>query len=261
MKMLRLPFARALLLAGLLLACLCGAHAASPYERRWTENPAWCRNTRASGTDELPITITRRSIETFASSCRVLSSARKGVAWVLRTSCRDEGQTETDAAHPGHGRPWGTANETKSTVAGDDPHDVKLTLEKVGGSRSNHWNRILASQTVRALWLQHSDPEMQKQQYRATMFAMVGIGPKDELEGMLAAQLVAAHSAVMECYRRAMIRRSDLLELSREPRPSEQAFPHLCHAARNLEPSSRKGQQKVTVEHVHVHEGGAGHCR
>ena len=96
----RLAFARALLLACLLLSSLSGAHAASPYEGRWTENPAWCRNTRASGTDELPITITRRSIETFASSCRVLSSARKGAAWVLRTSCRDEGQTGTEPRIP-----------------------------------------------------------------------------------------------------------------------------------------------------------------
>jgi hypothetical protein len=96
MKARRLPFALALLLAGPLLSGLSVAHAASPYEGRWTENPAWCRNTRASGTDELPITITRRSIETFASSCRVLTSARKGAAWVLRTSCRDEGQTETE---------------------------------------------------------------------------------------------------------------------------------------------------------------------
>jgi hypothetical protein len=31
---------------------------------------------------------------------------------------------------------------------------------------------------------------------------MVGIGPKDELEGMMAAQMLAAHSAAMECYRR-----------------------------------------------------------
>ena len=35
--------------------------------------------------------------------------------------------------------------------------------------------------------------------------AMAGIGPKDELEGMIAAQLLAAHNATMECYRRAMI--------------------------------------------------------
>ena len=35
--------------------------------------------------------------------------------------------------------------------------------------------------------------------------ALVGIGPKDELEGMMGAQLIASHSAAMECYRRAMI--------------------------------------------------------
>jgi hypothetical protein len=35
--------------------------------------------------------------------------------------------------------------------------------------------------------------------------ALMGIAPKDELEGMVAAQLVAAHNAAMECYRRAMI--------------------------------------------------------
>src|SRR4051812_31067064 len=36
--------------------------------------------------------------------------------------------------------------------------------------------------------------------------ALAGIRPKDEVEGMLAAQMVAAHSATMECYRRAMLK-------------------------------------------------------
>jgi len=35
--------------------------------------------------------------------------------------------------------------------------------------------------------------------------ARVGIGPKDEIEGMISAQLIAAHNAAMECYRRAML--------------------------------------------------------
>jgi hypothetical protein len=35
---------------------------------------------------------------------------------------------------------------------------------------------------------------------------LIGIGPKDEIEGMIAAQLLAARNAAMECYRRAMIR-------------------------------------------------------
>jgi hypothetical protein len=56
-----------------------------------------------------------------------------------------------------------------------------------------------------ALWLKHSDKETQDQQFYAVMAGLSGIAPKDELEGMMAAQLIAAHSASMECYRRAMI--------------------------------------------------------
>jgi hypothetical protein len=35
--------------------------------------------------------------------------------------------------------------------------------------------------------------------------ALASIRPKDELEAMIAAQLLAAHNATMECYRRAML--------------------------------------------------------
>jgi hypothetical protein len=73
---------------------------------------------------------------------------------------------------------------------------------------------------------------------------------------MLAAQLVASHNAAMECHRRAMIaeqtfegRRESLNQANKLSR---------THATL-LEALNRhrgKGQQKVTVEHVHVHEGG-----
>ena len=53
--------------------------------------------------------------------------------------------------------------------------------------------------------VKNSDAETQKRQLNATIAALAGIGPKDELEGMMAAQLIAAHNAAMECYRRAMI--------------------------------------------------------
>jgi hypothetical protein len=70
---------------------------------------------------------------------------------------------------------------------------------------SDHWNNLLANQTFQTLWTKHSDQETRDRELSATVTAMVGIGPKDELEGMMAAQLLAAHNAAMECYRRAMI--------------------------------------------------------
>jgi hypothetical protein len=74
-----------------------------------------------------------------------------------------------------------------------------------GGSRSDHFNSILANQTLQTLWLKNSDPEVRAVQYSATTAALVGIGPKDELEGMLAAQLIAAHNASMKCFQRAAV--------------------------------------------------------
>jgi hypothetical protein len=38
-----------------------------------------------------------------------------------------------------------------------------------------------------------------------TLAGLIGIEPQDEMEGMIAAQLIATHNATMECYRRAMI--------------------------------------------------------
>jgi hypothetical protein len=45
----------------------------------------------------MPITITARAIESFASYCRVLSMKRENKAtWRVRTRCRDEGDMENE---------------------------------------------------------------------------------------------------------------------------------------------------------------------
>jgi hypothetical protein len=102
----------------------------------------------------------------------------------------------------------------------------------------------------------HSKEESRDRQYSATVAALIGIGPKDEIEGMIAAQLIAAHNAAMECYRRAMIgeqtfegRRENLGQANKVSR----TYAVLLDA---LNRHRGKGQQKVVVEHVHVHAGG-----
>ena len=94
---------------------------------------------------------------------------------------------------------------TPTTVVANDPDDRKGRLRNIGGSQSDHWNNVLGNQAVQALWVKNSSQEERERQLTATLAALAGIAPKDELEGMMAAQLVAAHNAAMECYRRAMI--------------------------------------------------------
>lgn len=84
---------RKLLLIFATLPAVLSPALAAPYEGRWAERAAWCRN--RSGSDEMPITISRRAIASFASSCQVQSIKRRGAAWWLRTLCRDEGQDDS----------------------------------------------------------------------------------------------------------------------------------------------------------------------
>jgi hypothetical protein len=148
------------------------------------------------------------------------------------------------------------AKTEPKTIVADDPGDRKGQLKCIGGSQSDHWNNTLAIQAVQALWVKNSSPEEQDKQLSATVAALIGIAPKDELEGMMAGQLIAAHNAAMECYRRAMIgeqtfegRRENLAQANKLSR----TFATLLEA---LNRHRGKGQQKVTVEHVHVHSGG-----
>lgn len=148
------------------------------------------------------------------------------------------------------------AGNAGKTLVANDPDDRKGRLKNIGGSQSDRWNNVLANQAFQSLWLKSSSDEEREKQLSATMSALIGIAPKDELEAMMAAQLLAAHNAAMECYRRATIgeqtfegRRENLSQANKLSR----TYAALLEA---LNRHRGKGQQKVTVEHVHVHAGG-----
>ena len=122
-----------------------------------------------------------------------------------------------------------------------DPAKLPGRLKLIGGSMSDDWNNIIANQVVSALWLQNSDAEQVKEQRYAAVDALIGIAPRDELEGMIAAQLVACHNASMECYRRAMIGEQTFEGTAGESEPSEQALAHLCDFARCAQSPPRQG--------------------
>lgn len=137
-----------------------------------------------------------------------------------------------------------------------DPSLQPGKLKPIGGSMSDDWNNRIANETIAALWVANADPVAKERMYNAAVAALIGINPTDELEGMMAAQLIASHAAAMECYRRAMIREQTFE--GRSEALSQANRLSRTHAAL-LETFNRhrgKGQQKVTVEHVHVHSGG-----
>lgn len=127
----------------------------------------------------------------------------------------------------------------------------------IDDSNSDAFNRILANQPVQALWIAHADPQARDQLNSAAIAILFSIAPQDEIEGMLVAQMVAAHSAAMECYRRAMIEQQSLegrqANLNQGGKLSR-TYTQLLDALNRHR--GKTAQQKVTVEHVHVHAGG-----
>jgi hypothetical protein len=150
----------------------------------------------------------------------------------------------------------GKKSDEPTKAPAQEPARSVGKLKRLGGSMSDDWNNILANQTAQTLWLKNSDADQVRRQRHAAVDALIGISPRDEIEGMLAAQLVASHNASMECYRRAMIgeqtfegRRESLSQANKLSRT-------YATLLESLNRHRGKGAQKVTVEHVHVHNGG-----
>ena len=85
--------------------------------------------------------------------------------------------------------------------------------------------------------------------------ALHGIAPRDEAEALLAAQMVAVHSAAMRCLRQ--LKGSE--NIPQQDSNGSLAVKLLRTFTAQMEALQRyrgKGEQKMTVEHVHVHAGG-----
>jgi hypothetical protein len=88
------------------------------------------------------------------------------------------------------------------------------------------------------------------------MIAFVrGLGPRDSLEATLASQMAATHALTMN-----FARRLTNAKTTEQQDSAERALNKLARTfTTQMEALKRYrtgGQQKVTVEHVHVHEGG-----
>ena len=132
---------------------------------------------------------------------------------------------------------------------------VPATLMSATGAQDRQLALHLASQVISTLWLPVEMSETEKERRTgAAIKTLEGIRPGNELEGILGAQMVATHEAAIECLRRSTAARS------REGRDQDlkYAVKLLTLFTQQLEALNRlrgKGQQKVTVEYVHIEAG------
>ena len=133
-------------------------------------------------------------------------------------------------------------------------------LPTVSGSGPGEWNDSLVAGIVQVCAgsdLRGDDMGAAAKRARAGLAAMNGIGPGDVIADLLSAQLVSAHHAAMDCYKRAAggelpleVWREALNQANRLSRTSA-ALVEALNRHRG-----KSGQQTVRVEHVTVNDGG-----
>ncbi len=126
-----------------------------------------------------------------------------------------------------------------------------LLMEALGTTSSN-FSHIMLNQLANAAT---TGKETNTDGLNFMLSVISGIRPTDQMEAMLAAQMAAVHMATM-----TFARRLANVETIPQQDSSERAFNKLARTfTTQMEALNRyrgKGQQKMTVEHVHVHEGG-----
>ena len=99
-----------------------------------------------------------------------------------------------------------------TAAAKPKPVEIRLdeaepdTLRTIGGSRSDRFNATLIDAMAKTGWFPSGIAD--EDRARLLFVAVTGLRafkPTDEIEGMIAAQAMAAHHASMECSRRAMV--------------------------------------------------------
>jgi len=83
-----------------------------------------------------------------------------------------------------------------------------------------------------------------------------GISPKDEIEVMLALQMVGVHNLAMETLKRAMIKDQTFEGKQANVNQASKMLRTYIAQIKTLKKYRTGGHQKVTVEHVNVHKGG-----
>jgi len=83
-----------------------------------------------------------------------------------------------------------------------------------------------------------------------------GISPRDQLEGMLAAQMIGTYNLAMNFMKNAMLDKQTPAGIDINVNRANKLLRTFTAQMEALVRYRGKGRQKMTVEHVHVHEGG-----
>ena len=128
----------------------------------------------------------------------------------------------------------------------------RLAWTRRWGGVDPHASAHLLVQLSETFWLTTGESA-----YNPAVALIHGIAPRDGLEAMLAVQMVAVHNVALEQLRRAQLPdqtfEGERLSMAAATRLLRLFTEQMEALARHR---GKASEQRVTVEHAHVHEGG-----
>ena len=134
----------------------------------------------------------------------------------------------------------------------DDHRGWLLRLNDAFGTRSD---KFAVGQLNNLLGMIGENDKAPDFMVNAMLAAVDAVRPENEAEGMLAVQMAATHQLAMDCLQRSA-RSSTLEHMEGNGNLATKMLRTYTAQLEALAKLRRGGSQKVTVEHVHVHEGG-----
>jgi hypothetical protein len=129
-------------------------------------------------------------------------------------------------------------------------------LQRISGSNSRGLSLVRLRQVAVSFVAMTGNEEEKEKAIENAVAALRGLAPSDELEGMLAAQMILTHNAAMECLARANAERHSFEAREQNLKHAAKLLTVYTRQVEVLDRHRGKGQHDLTVEHVTVNAGG-----
>jgi hypothetical protein len=126
----------------------------------------------------------------------------------------------------------------------------RVALEQVFGTVSPQCADMLMSAALGMVWPDPAKPDQRA--FNGMLATLHGINPRDEVEAMLASQMVATHLAAMDCVKLAQLRGQTFEGRDMNLRHAAKLARTYTMQVESLKRYRSKGEQRVVVQHVNV---------
>jgi hypothetical protein len=160
--------------------------------------------------------------------------------------------------------PTGLQKKSNEAIASDDTFVVRIdaatnsamlkTNVRIFGTNNDDSTRALAKQVATVVL--NAEGKHDVQNLKWALNTVYGMGPKDELEGLLAAQMIGVHSLAMECLRRASLEGQTTEGMDANINRATKLLRTFTAQMEALNRHRGKVSQQMVVGNVNVNEGG-----